>query len=143
MREYRFLWYGPALWANTSTVASITYTVIVDRQYVDGKIQSISHEMTGLQPSDADNRKTGVPIAPERTLPRRDKRRHDDDDNPFGTISQSDIVFLIFLKLSQVPAGYALCCMFVFPCLSMLREVKRVLAFPKILGFDTNSSIEL
>ena len=60
-------------------------------------------KMTGLQPSDADNRKTGVPIAPERTLPRRDKRRHDDDDNPFGTISQSDIVFFDFPQTFSSP----------------------------------------
>ena len=46
----------------------------------------------------------------------------------------SDIVFLIPLKLSQVPAAYASCCMFVFPCLGVLGVVERVLAFPKFLG---------
>ena len=50
---------------------------------------------------------------------------------------------MISLKLSQVHAGYALRCMFAFPCLGVLREVKRVPAFPKIFNFDNGSSIKV
>ena len=47
----------------------------------------------------------------------------------------ADVVFFQFhLKLFRVLDGCALCCMFVFPCLSVLRKVKRVLAFSKLLA---------
>ena len=55
--------------------------------------------------------------------------------------TQRRCVFLISLKHSQVHADYALCCMFVFPCLGMLREVKSVLAFLKIYSFNPGSSV--
>ena len=42
------------------------------------------------------------------------------------------MLFLFPHKLSQVPAGYTLRFIFVFPCLGT--EVKRALAFPKFLG---------
>ena len=47
------------------------------------------------------------------------------------------------LKLSQVPASYALCCMFVLPCLGMLREIERVLAFVISFSFDPGSSRDI
>ena len=40
-------------------------------------------------------------------------------------------------------AGYALCFMFVLSCLCVLREVKRVLAFPQIFSFDLDRSIKV
>ena len=44
---------------------------------------------------------------------------------PCGAILHRDVVFFWFpFKLSQVPAGYALCCLFVFPCLGVLGKVK-------------------
>ena len=51
--------------------------------------------------------------------------------------------FFIFFKLPQIPSGYALSCMFLFPCLSGLREIKQVLALTKIFRFDPGSSIHV
>ena len=45
--------------------------------------------------------------------------------------------------LSQIFVGYAIGCMFVFPRLGMLREVKRVVTFPKIYRVDPGSSIKV
>ena len=45
--------------------------------------------------------------------------------------------------LSQILVSYAIGCMFVFPRLGMLREVKRVVTFPKIYRVDPGSSIKV
>ena len=57
--------------------------------------------------------------------------------------TQGRCFLLIPLKLSEVPADYALCCMFVFPCLGVRRGAKRVLAFPQTFSFDLGGSIKL
>ena len=45
--------------------------------------------------------------------------------------------------LSQIHAGDAVDCMFVFPCLGLLEGAKPVLAFPKIYSFDPARSIKV
>ena len=45
--------------------------------------------------------------------------------------------------LSQIHAGDAVGCMFVFSCLGLLEGAKTVLAFPKIYSFDPGRSIKV
>ena len=59
---------------------------------------------------------------------------------PFHTVA---LLFLIYSKIFQVPAGYTLCGMFIFPCLDVLRGVKKALALLKIFRFDPGSFIKL
>ena len=52
-------------------------------------------------------------------------------------------LLLIFpQKLSQVPVGYALCGMFVLPCLDKLKGVKRAITFVQKFNFDPGRSIK-
>ena len=44
---------------------------------------------------------------------------------------------------SQIPAGYALWCIFVFPCLGLVSGVERVLAFHHVYSFDPGSSMKV
>ena len=50
-----------------------------------------------------------------------------------GAISHTDVVFfLFFLKLSQVLASYALCCMFLSLCLACPQDLKSPCFFPNV-----------